>query len=161
MSALTAEDGLFELTLMNAETSQKHFDDVVVMGITRGIPPEIITRLQSLWIVTKSIAGEIVEIGKIIVQKIFDFIKANPNLSLGLALGAAVGVLVAGIPLFGALLAPMSASISMLYGAGVGASVDSGNPSSDPFVLAIEIAKKFFVLLKEIFIAIKDYVTAG
>ena len=157
---LTEQQGLFELTLLNAETSNKQFDDFVVMGLSRGIPPEIITRLQSLWVATKSIAGEIVEIGKIIVQKIFDFIKANPTLSLGLAIGAAVGVLVAGIPFLGPLLAPLIASLSMLYGAAVGASIDSGSNSSDPMYLAIELAKKFFELLKEIFLAVKDHITA-
>jgi hypothetical protein len=160
MTNLTAEEGLFELTLLNAETSHKQFDDVVVMGLSRGIPPEIITRLQNLWVATKNIAGEIVEIGKIIVQKIFDFIKSNPSLTLGLAIGAAVGVLVAGIPFLGPLLAPLVASISMLYGATVGSSIDSGRPSSDPMSMAIELAKKFFDLLKEIFVAINGYITA-
>ncbi len=161
ITSLTEEQGLFELTLLNAETSHRQFDDVVVMGLSRGIPPEIITRLQSLWVVTKSIAGEIVEIGKIIVQKIFDFIEANPNLTLGLAIGAAVGVLVTGIPFLGPLLAPLISSISMLYGAVVGQSIDSGSKSSDPMYLAMELAKKFFALLKEIFMAIKAYLAAG
>ena len=161
ITSLTEEQGLFELTLLNAETSHKQFDDVVVMGLSRGIPPEIITRLQSLWVVTKSIAGEIVEIGKIIVQKIFDFIKANPTLTLGLAIGAAVGVLVAGIPFLGPLLAPLSASLSMLYGAAVGVSIDSGTSSADPMYLAIELAKKFFELLKEIFLAVTGYIAAS
>jgi hypothetical protein len=160
IASITEEEGLFELTLLNAETLNKQFDDVVVMGLSLGIPLEIITRLQSLWVATKSIAGEIVEIGKIIVQKIFDFIKANPALTLGLAIGAAVGVLVAGIPFLGPLLAPLIASLSMLYGAAVGVSIDSGSNSSDPMHLAIELAKKFFELLKEIFLAVTGYLTA-
>lgn len=101
MQDLTKEQGLFELTLLNAEMSREQFDDFIVMGLNRAIPAEIITRLQSLWDFTKEIAGEVVVIGKIIVQKIIEFVKANPKLAIGLALGAAVGALIASIPFLG------------------------------------------------------------
>ena len=37
-------------------------------------------------------AGEIIAIGRIVVQQIFDFLKANPKLTIGLAIGAAIGM---------------------------------------------------------------------
>ncbi len=157
MQALTKEQGLFELTLLNAEISHEQFDDFIVMGLNRGIPAEVITRLQSLWDVTKEIAGEVVAIGKIIVQRIFAFLKVNPNLTIGIALGAALGVLIAGIPFFGPLLAPLSTTLSMLYGAAVGATLDAGAIPSDPYVAAAHLAKKFFELLLEVIVSIKDY----
>ncbi|MCU9100520.1 MULTISPECIES: hypothetical protein [Pseudomonas] len=157
MAALTKERGMFELTLLNAEVSQAEMDDVLVFGLNRGIPPEIMTRLESLWRVTKTIAGQVVAVGKIVVLKIFEFLKANPNLTIGIALGAAVGVLIAGIPLLGTLLAPLSTALSMAYGATVGAAFDAGGIPSDPYIAASHLAKKFFELIQEIFMAVKDY----
>lgn len=161
MQAFTKEQGLFELTLLNAELSNEQFDDLVVMGVSQGIPAEILTRLQSIWSFTKEVAGEVVAIGKIVVQKIFAFLKANPNLSIGLALGAALGALVTGIPFLGPLLAPLSTSLSMLYGAAVGATLDAGGIPSDPFVAAMHLASKFFELLKDILLSIKDYLVGS
>lgn len=48
-STLTPEQGLFELTLLNAENAGSNFEDVILEGINRGIPPEILTRLKELW----------------------------------------------------------------------------------------------------------------
>ncbi len=161
MQDLTKEQGLFELTLLNAEMSREQFDDFIVMGLNRAIPAEIITRLQSLWDFTKEIAGEVVVIGKIIVQKIIEFVKANPKLAIGLALGAAVGALIASIPFLGPLLAPLSTGIAMLYGAAVGSAKDVGVDSSDTYESALNLAKKFFELLQGIMVSIKDYYLAG
>ena len=160
MQVLSKEEGVFELTLLNAELSRDQFDDFVIMGVTRGIPVEIMTRLQGLWSLTKEIAGEVVAIGKIVVRKIFEFLKANPNLSIGIALGAAVGALISGIPFLGPLLAPLAAGLSMLYGAAVGATLDQGIQSSDPFIAATLLARKFFELIQSIFLSIKEYFAA-
>lgn len=161
MQALTKEQGLFELTLLNAEMSREQFDDFLVAGLNRGIPAEIITRLQSLWDFTKKIAGEVVVVGKIIVQKIIEFLKANPKLAIGLALGAAVGALIAGIPFLGPLLAPLATGISMIYGAAVGAAKDAGADSSDTYESVLNLAARFFELLQGIMVSIKDYYLAG
>lgn len=160
MQVLSKEQGVFELTLLNAELSREQFDDFVIMGVSRGIPVEIMTRLRGLWNLTKEIAGEVVAIGKIVVRKIFEFLKANPNLSIGIALGAAVGALISGIPFIGPLLAPLSAGLSMLYGAAVGSTVDQGHPSSDPYTAAAQLARKFFELIQSIFLSIKEYFAA-
>lgn len=157
MGRLTKEQGVFELTLLNAEVSRQQLDDVIVLGLNKGIAPEIMTRLEGLWSVTKTIAGEIVAVGKIVVLKIFEFFKANPNLTIGIALGAAVGALVAGIPVLGAILAPLSTAISIVYGAAVGSVLDAGAVPSDPFVSIAQLAKKFFELIQEIFLSVQDY----
>lgn len=161
MTELTREQGMFELTLLNAEVSREQLDGVLIAGLDRGIPPEIMTRLESLWEMTKVIAGEVVAVGKIIVVKIFDFLKANPNLTLGIALGAAVGALIAGIPFLGSMLAPLSTVLSMVYGAGVGATIDAGGIPSDPYVVVAYLAKKFFELIQCIFLSVKDYFIAA
>ena len=45
--------------------------------LKRGVPPEIVTRLEDLWKATKVIAGEVINVGRIIVIKILEF--ANEN----------------------------------------------------------------------------------
>ena len=42
------ELGLFDLTLLNAESSTANFDNVIIEGTKRGIPPELLTRLKEL-----------------------------------------------------------------------------------------------------------------
>ncbi|MCB1954125.1 MAG: hypothetical protein KDG55_00530 [Rhodocyclaceae bacterium] len=153
------EQGLFELTLMNGEISSSRFDDFVIDGINMGIPSEIMMRLKALWEKTKVVAGEVIAIGRIIVQQIFNFLKANPKLTIGLAIGAAVAALVAGIPILGPILAPVSTAISTLYGAGVGAAMGEGDYSGSPYTAAITLAHKFFELLQSILIAVSEYWT--
>ena len=154
---LSPEKGLFELTLLNAESSGSTFDDVVIEGIKNGIPPEILTRLKGIWEVTKQIAGEVVAVGKIVIKQIFDFIKNNPHITIGLALGAAVATLVGGIPLLGPLLQPTSQLIGSIYGAGIGAALQAGDTSGSLYGAAIALASAFFELFKNIINSIADY----
>lgn len=161
MQVLTREQGAFELTLLNAEHAQERFDDILVEGLALGIPAEIMTRLESLWSVTKTIAGEVVAIGRILVTQIFAFLKAHPGIAIGMALGAAIGALTAGIPFIGPLLAPIAAGASMLAGAAIGATFDAGAPTSDPLVAVLQLARKFFEFLQSVFLAIRDYYSAS
>ncbi len=154
---LQSKRSAFELTLLNAELSQLSFDDVIILGIKRGIPPELVTRLSDLWEKTKEIAGEVIAVGKIIVQKIISFLIENPKLTIGIAIGAALTVLVAGIPFIGPWLAPIAGTISILYGAGIGASMQNGDYSMSPYSAGIELASKFFELLISIFKGIAEY----
>jgi len=153
----SSEQGLFDLTLLNAESSSEDFDNVVIDGVQRGIPLEFLTRLRQIWDETKVIAGELISIGKIIVQQIFSFLKENPKLTLGLALGAIVASLIAGIPLLGPILTPVSTLIATLYGAGVGAAMEKGDYSGSPLTAAIELAHKFCELIKKIFNAVTEH----
>ena len=73
---LKSEQGMFELSLINAEATSAQFDEVVVEALNRGIPPELVTRLKELWEKTKVVAGEIVAIGKIIVRQIIEFLNS-------------------------------------------------------------------------------------
>ena len=157
IAGFTQEQGMFELSMLNAETSYAEFEEVIIEGIKRGIPTEILTRLKDLWEVSKEVAGEVVAIGKIIVMAIIDFMKANPMITVGLILGAALSTLVLGIPLLGPLLLPLTMGVSALYGAGVGAAMQGGDYSGSPISAAIALAKKFFELLRMILMAVSDY----
>ena len=154
---LKANVALLELSLINAETSDASFDDVTIEALKRGVPSEIVTRLSEIWEQAVVIGGELVSVGKIIVRKILDFLSANPNIAIGAALGACATMIVASVPLIGPMLAPLTASLFMLYGAGVGAAAKNGNYSVSPVVAVYELAQKFFELLISIFNGVKEH----
>ena len=154
---LSSEQALFELSMLNAERLQSDFDDVVIEGVKRGVPPEILTRLKDIWEATQDIAGEIIAIGKIIVMAIIDFFKANPTLTAGMALGAAVSSLILAIPFLGTLLLPLATLLATLYGAGVGAAMQEGDYSASPITAAVALADKFFEMLRMILMALSQY----
>jgi hypothetical protein len=143
---MTNEQAMLELTLINAELTDQDFDDVVVEGLQSGIPPELLTRMKELWEQTKNIAGEVIEVGKIVVMKIIDFIRAHPKLGKSLALGAAVYFISHAIPIVGPLLAPLLASVTTIYSLWNRASFDE----------VVNMAKDFFALIVNIFNAVAE-----
>ena len=157
ITELSPEQGLFELSMLNAERAQDEFDDVMIEGLKRGIPPEILTRLKDIWDATQEIAGEIIAIGKIIVIEIINFLKANLTIAAGIAIGAAVSSLLLMIPFIGPLLHPLVTLLTTLYGAGVGAAMQKGVHSASPLTAAIALADKFFELFVRIMKAVSQY----
>jgi hypothetical protein len=145
-ATLNSEQSMLEFTLLNAETTGQSFDDVVLDGMQRGIPPEMLTRMKSLWEQTKQIGNEVIEVGKIIVMKIIEFLKANPKLAASLAIGAAVYLLAHAIPFIGPLLAPLLAAVAAIYAFGTLTSLDD----------VIKMAKEFFALIVSIFNAVAN-----
>lgn len=150
------EAALLELTVVNAELQEtESFATAARELLDRGLPPEVVTRLQSLWEKTKVIGGEVIAVGKIIVKKIVDFFLANPGLAIGLAIGAAVAALVsASIPFIGTLLAPLVAVLTTLYGY----NIQLGGRDS-MLHSTVKLAVEFFKLLVDIFKAVASYVT--
>ena len=149
-TALIPERALLELTLRSTEQSDRSFDEVFMLGTKYGIPPEILTRLEGVWEQTRKVAGEVVEIGKLIVNEILKFLEANRGMAVGMAIGAAVGALVALVPIIGPILAPLTIVLGALYGAGVSAAIQSGDQSGSPGAAALALARKFFELFAAI-----------
>ena len=143
---MNADQGLIDLSILNAKYAKRDFTDVVVELLSKGITPEIATRLEELWGKTKVVAGEVVHIGKIIVAQIVEFVSENQSLAIGVALGAAVGALTALIPFIGPIIAPFATVIGAVYGG----TVVSGDG-------IFTIANKFFKLLADIINATVDY----
>ena len=114
--------------------------------LKRGVPPEVVTRLEELWKATKLIAGEVINVGRIIVIKILEFANENQKLAIGVALGAAVGALTALIPFIGPIIAPFATVIVAVYGG----TIASGDG-------IFTIANKFFKLLADIINVTVDY----
>ncbi|MCA9232853.1 MAG: hypothetical protein KDA57_19545 [Planctomycetales bacterium] len=157
MEQKTAEEGMLELTILNAETKGKTFSETVADLLDKGLPPELVTRLQELWGFTKWLAGEIVNIGKIIIEKITGFVRANPNLAVGIAIGAAVGSLVGMVPFLGPILQPVAMVLGVVIGGATGARMDKGQHPGGLFEIAIALARTFLESLAIIFVAVKRY----
>jgi hypothetical protein len=120
------------------------------------LPKEVASRIHDLLTKTAYAAGKVVHIGKIIVIKILEFIKAHPFLVAGLGIGAviasAISALVTGVPFVGPFLAPLAAALGItitVAGAVIGHSLDKILPSFGQSV--VEIAQEFFKLIIEIF----------
>lgn len=153
-----------ELTLLNAYSDSWSSSDFYAWLDSTGLPPEISIRLKDLIDKTKEISGRIINVGKIILIKVIEFVKAHPNLVIGIAIGAAIGSLAHLVPLLGNLLATVTVPLFAIIGGIAGHRIDKGEgrlDSSNDVLLAIpqdviEIAKSFFKLLADIFNAVLD-----
>jgi ElaB/YqjD/DUF883 family membrane-anchored ribosome-binding protein len=157
---LTPAQANLDLTLWNAEAESVSSSDLYLWLRESGLPSEIAIRLQSLADAVTEVGSRVISIGKIILIKIIEFVKAHPNLATGIAVGAAIGAMVSMIPFLGTYLAPIAIAITTSIGAIAGHRIDkleSGqavNTSADLIAIGqdvIEIAKEFFKLLFDIF----------
>jgi hypothetical protein len=157
---LTPAQADFKLTLLNAEAKSVSSSDLYLWLTESGLPSEMAIRLKGLIDVTAKVADCVINIGKIILIKIIEFVKTHPNLAIGIAIGAAIGALVSMIPFLGVYLAPIVMAVSVTIGAIAGHRLDkieqgqTVNKSSDLIAIGqdvIEIAKAFFNLLIDIF----------
>lgn len=132
-------------------------DHMVWLG-ARGIPVSILTRFEDLWDITKRIGNTTIYIGKIIINKMIEFIQAHPHAVIGMALGAAIGALISLVPFIGPLLAPIATAIGACYGFCVGGKLDYSNigRSSTVFESLVMLAKDFFKTLANILYELKS-----
>lgn len=147
-----------DLFAVNSETFDMDKTDYLVWLGNKGIPVSILTRLESLWDITKQIGKTTINMGKIIIMKIVEFIEAHPHAAIGMALGATIGALVTLVPFIGPLLAPISTAIGAVYGFCVGSKLDycADNQPGTAFEGLVLLAKDFFATLAEIFCILKD-----
>jgi len=151
---LTASQKMALMT-MESQAKQKTALDIFNEFTSMGLSQETITILKDISLKTaKDIAGKTIEIGKIIIMKIIDFIKENTKLAIGMVIGAAVASLVSFIPFIGPFLIPLGVAIGGIAGNRLqnGSNIDSS--MVDNMENIIDIAVKFFNLLKEILLAI-------
>jgi hypothetical protein len=154
-----------KLLILENEASEIDWIDAVVVFTNKNIPPEITMRLKDLLETTTTIGKHVYYIGKIIVFKIIEFIKENPNLAIGMAIGIAVGSLINIIPWIGSMLSSLSMAIGAAYGVIKGHALDkiaqgnfSAEVDSDMFKDLITLAKKFWKLVGEIFHTLQEYI---
>ncbi len=151
----TAQANL-KLVLWNAEAEVVKSSELYIQLQELGLPEEVVTRLHQILTYTKKVAGKAFSVGKIVLLKIIEFVKAHPFLVVGFGIGAVVGSaiasLVISIPFIGQLLAPVAAMLGITIatvGAVVGHRLDKQfqNVGED----IVEIAQHFFALLADVF----------
>ena len=156
-----------QLALLNSASANLEKRDFIVRFTNEGLPQEIVLMLDELWDKTKIVGGEVINIGRILLAKIWEFVAANPNMLIGVACGAAVGALANLIPFVGPFLAPTAMAIGAVVGGIWGFQQDRANRGEvikgGPIGIAenlVAMAKEFFKLFAGIMIALKDYFAA-
>ena len=155
---LTTAQANLELAILNAETESISSSDFYAWLKNLGLPDEAAIRLKGIADVTSKVGNRVINVGKIILMKIIEFVKAHPNLAVGIAIGGAIGALVNMIPWIGPLLAPIATLIGVTIGALAGHRLDkaAAGMAQNTGLIAIgqdviEIARAFFELLFDIF----------
>ena len=152
---MNINEAKLDLVVIEGDIVEESKLDLVTRLTNSGLPQEVVTRVSQLWDVTKKIGDEIYQIGKIIISKIMAFLKANPNLTAGIAVGLAVGIL---IPFVGPILMPLAIAIGAVLGVRLD-NYEQGSPMAvDAIGVSHEVvmmARKFFDLIIEIFDAVQ------
>lgn len=163
---LSAAQANLKLALWNAEADSVRGSEIYIQIQELGLPEEVVSRLHELIAFTKKVAGKVFAIGKIVLLKIIEFVKAHPFLVIGAGIGAVVGSAIAGlitsIPFLGQLLAPVAAVLGITItalGAVIGHRLDKQFQGVGEDI--VEIAQHFFSLITDVFNTIfRDVVTA-
>ena len=159
------EKAVTEIRYIDNEAKELTELDWARFCAVNNIPTEIATRVQDLMKVVKNVAGHTINIGRIVVMKIIQFVENNPRLIIGMAIGAVVLSLISLIPFIGPMLAPLAMAIGVFVGGAFGAYLDkvaNGKAVSDSSIGsiaegAIEAAKNFLELFIDIIKSIKLY----
>jgi len=154
MTLSTAEANL-ELAILESNAREIDRVDVLTRFTNVGLPQEVVQRLRELWDAREEITGRVVHSGRIALAEIIRFIDENPNLVIGVALGAAVTSLVSFIPVLG----PLALALGIVIGGLAGQKLDAGQKPG-PGVVGITqelilLARKFFELLISVFNALR------
>lgn len=106
-----------DMTLWQAEADSTSNSKLYLILRDSGLPHEAIVRLHELVKYTKKIAGQVVAVGKIILIKIIEFVKANPCLVMGagisVVIGAVVADLITSMPFLKKLLTPVAMALGI------------------------------------------------
>jgi len=92
----TAQANL-KLALWNVEAESVKSSEVYAQLQELGLPEEVVSRLHELITFTKKVTGKVFAVGKIVLLKILQFVKAHPFLVVGAGIGAVIGAAIAGL----------------------------------------------------------------
>ena len=161
---------LAEIELLGLENDAKagySKEDIIDFFVDKELHKTVRSYLTRLWDYTVHVSGSIVEIGKIVLNKIVDFIKENPNMAFGAALGAIAGamasIFIGWIPFVGQALSALCVAGGMLIGAIAGNRMDRVERGEyvDDSIMSIfgdiiSVAKKFIQFFVDIIQTIRD-----
>lgn len=152
---MTPAQANLELAILSAEAEAISSTDFYAWLIDRGLPDEVAIRLKDLAVLTAKIGKRVINVGKMILMKIIDFVKAHPNMAVGIAIGAACGALAGSVPVIGPFLASVGIPLGMAIGAVAGHQNDIGQRQHFGYIAlaqdVIQIATEFFKLLIDMF----------
>lgn len=160
----TAQANL-KMALWQVDADSMSSSELYAWLVDSGLPHEVTIRLHELASYTKKSGNKVLAVGKIILLKIIEFIKAHPNLAMGVALGAAVGLLVNSVPVLGSVLAPLATVLGITIGALAGHRLDKGKEVNEGIIGVaqdlIEITRGFFKLFIDVFnVIFRNVITA-
>lgn len=155
-----------KMSLWQLEVDSMKSSNLYVWLQDSGLPHEVTIRLHELATYTKKAGSKVLAVGKIVLIKIIEFVKAHPFLVIGAGIGAVVGAAVAGlitsVPILGQLLAPLAMALGITItaiGAVVGHRLDKCLPGVGEDI--IEIVQDFFKLLVDVLNSVfRNVVTA-
>jgi|JI10StandDraft_1071094.scaffolds.fasta_scaffold90557_5 hypothetical protein len=149
-----------KLFIMNSKVQSYDKTDAFVFFTNKGLPLEFSTRLQDVWDATIVIGKDTINIGIIIINHIIEFIQKNPNMAIGLCIGAILSVLVGMIPFLGKLLMPLALTLGIIIGGVTGHKLDrkeANEPEQSYPENLISAVKVFLQLLIDIYNSLKIY----
>ncbi len=148
-----------KMTLWNAEAESTSSSDLYLYLQEIGLPEEVVTRLHQLISNTIKVGQKVVSIGKVVILKIIEFVKAHPFLitSIGISavVASAIYSLIVSVPFLGQLLEPVARALGIgivVTGAVIGHTLDK--KYADVAQNIVEVATEFFQLLIDVFSAI-------
>lgn len=153
------------MALWQVDADSMSSSELYAWLVDSGLPHEVTIRLHELASYTKKSGNKVLAVGKIILIKIIEFIKAHPNLAMGVALGAVVGLLVNSVPVLGSVLAPLATVLGITIGAIAGHRLDKGKEVNKGIIGVaqdiIEIAREFLKLFIDVFnVIFRNVITA-
>lgn len=144
------------LALWQVEADSISISELYAWLVDGGLPYEVAIRLHQLSGITEKVGNKIFTIGKIVLIKIIDFVKAHPFLiigaGLGTVLGFAVATLISSVPFFRQLLTPVALALGLritAVGAGVGYKMDKCLKGFYEHIF--ERTKEFFRRITDVF----------
>lgn len=157
---LTIPYAKMELEVLDAQAAKVERIDVVTELTNLGLSQEGVARMEHLWDQKRVIDDQVFNVGRVFVIEILNFVRANPNMAIGVAVGASVGALAKLIPYLESLLAPVAVFFGAAAGTALGSQIDRGRSSNGiVFVVGeemIEMAKHFYGLVAAIFNALQN-----
>ncbi len=141
-----------QIVLLDKQAKLTSSEDLYIKMQKLGLPNELSSRLHSMLQTIKEVAGKAIQLGKIIVLNILEFIQSNPSLlkQLGtkVLLSAAVISLLNAVPYIGPLLAPLAKFMgSSIATSGSNAGSELDQVSSEESMDLLGIAQNFFKIL--------------
>jgi hypothetical protein len=149
-----------KMALMTMESKAKQTTSLDLFNefTKMNFPKELVTAFKDLSFKTfTDVTGQIINVGKILVLQIIEFINKNTGLSIGLLIGASIIVITASIPFLGPVLGTIGMIASTLAGHHLDKNLEIDNGKSFYKSIPediITLSKEFFLLLGTIFKAI-------